>query len=60
MKIELNCAACGGNRFVYPLRMTDESMIICDDCGHEIGTVTQLQQMVIDVLASRSTGRGRS
>ena len=54
MRIELNCAKCGGNRFVYPVKLTDDSVIVCGDCGHEIGTVAELQQKVIDELSRRS------
>lgn len=57
MKIELNCLMCGGNRFIYPAKLTDDSLIICDDCGHEVGTLADLQQKVIQELASRSSSR---
>jgi hypothetical protein len=50
MRIELSCADCGGNRFDYPLQLTDDAVITCTDCGHEIGTVADLQQMVIEQL----------
>jgi hypothetical protein len=55
MKIELNCANCGGNRFNYPVALTHNSMIVCADCDHEIGTVDELQQKVIDQLASHAS-----
>ena len=57
MRIELNCLMCGGNRFIYPLKLTDQSLIVCDDCGHEVGTVAELQQKVIQELANRSAGQ---
>ena len=57
MRIELNCLMCGGNRFIYPEELTDQSLIICDDCGHEVGTVAELQQKVIQELANRSAGQ---
>ena len=57
MKIELNCAQCGSNRFIYPLKFTDTSVIICADCGHEVGTVAELQQKVMDELERHSAKR---
>jgi hypothetical protein len=54
VKIELNCGKCGSNRFDYPIKLTDETMILCAECGHTIGTVVQLQQKLIDELERRS------
>ena len=53
MRIELNCAACGSNRFAYPMRLTNDSVILCGDCEHEIGTVEDLQQKLIEELNRR-------
>jgi len=50
MKIELNCAVCGGNHFIYPLKFTSTSVITCADCGHNVGTVAELQRKVMDQL----------
>jgi DNA-directed RNA polymerase subunit RPC12/RpoP len=57
MKIELTCAKCGSNHFNYPLRFTNTSVITCADCGHEVGTVAELQQKVMDELASHAPER---
>ena len=53
MRIELSCAKCGGNRFDYPMVLKDDALITCADCGHEIGTVGDLQRMVIEQLNDR-------
>jgi DNA-directed RNA polymerase subunit RPC12/RpoP len=50
MRIELSCAKCGGNHFDYPLVLTDDAEITCADCGHEIGTVADLQRKVVAQL----------
>ena len=50
MKIELSCGRCGGNRFDYPMVLTDDAVIICVDCGHKVGTVAELQHKVIQQL----------
>jgi uncharacterized Zn finger protein len=59
MKIEINCSQCGSNRFDYPVVLKDESVIACADCGHEVGTVAKVQEMILARLAasgSRSNG----
>ena len=57
MKIELTCAKCGSNHFDYPLKFASTSVITCADCGHEVGTVAELQKKVMDELASHSAKR---
>ena len=54
MKIELSCSRCGSNHLTYPFKLSDESMIACSECHHEIGTVAELQQKVIETLARGS------
>lgn len=56
MRIELNCAVCGGNRFSLDQGNSDRSLIICEDCGHEVGTLAKLKQMVADEVMRRSAG----
>lgn len=56
MRIELNCAICGGNRFSLDQGNTDRSLIICEDCGHEIGTLAKLKQMLADEVMRRRAG----
>jgi hypothetical protein len=46
--IELNCQGCGGNRFNYPNSIHDESPILCESCGHSLGTFSELKQRVAD------------
>jgi DNA-directed RNA polymerase subunit RPC12/RpoP len=55
MRIELNCAECGRNRFSLDKDVHDSSMIRCEDCGHEIGTMEDLKKMVaVEVLKRTS------
>ena len=46
MRIELNCAACGNNHFSLDQEMADSTRVRCRDCGHQIGTLAQLKEMV--------------
>jgi hypothetical protein len=56
MRIELNCAKCGSNRFSLDHGNSDGSLIICEECGHEIGTLAKVKQMVADEVMRRSDG----
>lgn len=59
MKIELACAACGQNRFTLDEASTDDCLVTCRDCGHEIGTLGQLKSRVAEEVISRArSGRG--
>ena len=55
MRIELNCAACGSNRFSLDQGNSDRSLIICEDCGHEVGTLAKLKQMVAEEVLKRNS-----
>lgn len=46
MRIELNCAECGKNSFNLGRGAADDSLIRCDFCGHEIGTLAELKERV--------------
>lgn len=54
MRIELSCRACGHNRFSFPETGGDEALVICTDCGHEVGTVGQLKEQVAETVLSRA------
>jgi uncharacterized Zn finger protein len=62
MRIELNCAHCGGNRFDVDKVDSDDSLIRCQDCGHLIGTLASLKdQFEAEVIrASRATAASAS
>jgi DNA-directed RNA polymerase subunit RPC12/RpoP len=48
MRIELKCAKCGGNHFSLDQGNSNRSLIVCEDCGHEIGTLARLKEMVAE------------
>jgi hypothetical protein len=58
MRIEFNWAECGRNRFSLDQGNSDRSLIICEDCGHEIGTLAKLKRLVAEEVLRRSAGDG--
>lgn len=57
MRIDLSCAACGGNRLSLDKDVDDTSTITCKECGHEIGTMADLKQMVAAEVLERNSFR---
>lgn len=55
MRIELKCTKCGSNRFSLDQRMHDRSLINCEDCGYEIGTLERLKEMVAAEVLKHSS-----
>jgi uncharacterized Zn finger protein len=60
MRIELNCAVCGGNRFLLEAATSDSSPVDCAECGHEIGTLAQLKERVAEEVVARSSEKPRA
>lgn len=60
MRIELNCAACGGNNFELGDAQTDACRVACAECGHVIGTMGELKQRMAEEVVRLSVNRGPS
>ena len=46
LRIELNCAECGENRFNLEDEVDDNALIRCGACGHKIGTLLELKARI--------------
>jgi uncharacterized Zn finger protein len=57
MKIELTCPGCGGNRFALGKANADDSMVACEDCGREVGSLGTLKENVVRQIADRDRPR---
>lgn len=57
MRIELNCAKCGNNRFALDGDIADGAHIECESCGHKIGTMGELKARVASEVLKRSSLR---
>ena len=55
MRIDLNCTVCGQNRFSLDHETEDDSLIRCEECGHEIGTMAELKRQVAEEVLSLAT-----
>ena len=55
MRIELNCAVCGENRFNLADGIKGDELVRCDVCGHEIGTLAQLKEQVAEEVLKHTT-----
>lgn len=50
MRVKLSCAACGGNNFSSGEAVSDDSQIVCRDCGHEVGTFGRVKELLLAEL----------
>ena len=50
MRVELSCAVCGGNNFSLDEAVSDDSQIVCRDCGHEVGTFGRVKELLLAEL----------
>jgi len=57
MRIDLSCAVCGRNRFSLTDATSDGSIVSCEDCGHEIGTMGDLKQKTAEEVMRRAEKR---
>jgi DNA-directed RNA polymerase subunit RPC12/RpoP len=57
MRIELTCAQCGKNSFNLGHGAEDDSVICCNFCGHEIGTMAELKLRVAEEVLKRAAKR---
>lgn len=60
MRIELNCAECGENCFNLGEGVKGHTLIRCDACGHEIGTLDELKEQVANEVLKRVSERSNS
>jgi hypothetical protein len=60
MRIELNCAVCGKNSFNLGHGAEDHSLIRCNFCGHEIGTMAELKKLVAAQVLKLAADRDAS
>jgi uncharacterized Zn finger protein len=54
VRIELNCAVCGDNHFDLAKADRGDTIIRCDACGHEIGTLAELKERVAAEVLKRA------
>lgn len=57
VKIELTCQSCGENRFSLSDAKTDDALVNCVECGHEVGTLGSLKSLVDRAVAKSIRGR---
>ena len=54
MRVELNCAECGDNRFTIIQAINNGTVVHCSKCGHEIGTIDELKERVAAEVMKRT------
>lgn len=50
LRIELSCGECGGNRIAIPAQAGDDSLVICEECGHALGSLAEVKVRVEEAV----------
>lgn len=58
LKIDLSCGECGSNRIDIPAQADDDSAVVCEECGHRLGSLAEVKSRVEQaVLRGRDAAR---
>ncbi len=49
-RLTLQCSKCGGKTLSLPDQPTDESVVRCDSCGTEMGTLGDLKAVAVETV----------
>lgn len=50
LKIDLSCGECGSNRLDIPAQANDDSPVVCEECGHALGTLGDVKSRVEEAV----------
>ena len=56
LRIDLSCGECGSNRLDIPARAGDDSPVVCEECGHALGSLGDVKSRVEQAVL-RGSGR---
>ena len=45
-RIDLSCHQCGSNRLDIPANAEDDSPVVCEECGHALGSLGEVKRKV--------------
>lgn len=54
LSIDLACAQCGSNRLDIPASAADDSPVVCEECGHVLGSLGDVKSRVEQAVLRRS------
>ena len=50
LKVDLSCAECGSNRLAIPADASDDSPVVCEECGHALGSLGEVKTRVEEAV----------
>lgn len=59
LKIDLSCGECGSNCLDIPATAGDESPIVCEECGHALGSLADVKTRVEQAVLRGQDGERR-
>jgi hypothetical protein len=54
VSIEVHCASCGSANYSLPSGMEPGSVLMCNDCGRNMGSIAHLKDEVLGQVAAHS------
>lgn len=59
LKIDLSCGECGSNRLDIPAQDGDDGAVICEECGHALGSLAEVKTRVEQAVLRGQGGERR-
>ncbi|HLL30496.1 MAG TPA: hypothetical protein VK403_05830 [Allosphingosinicella sp.] len=56
LNVDLSCGECGSNRLDIPAQASDDSPVVCEECGHALGSLGEVKARVEQAVL-RGSGR---
>jgi hypothetical protein len=50
LTIDLSCGECGSNRLDIPAEANDDSPVVCEECGHALGSLGDVKSKVEEAV----------
>lgn len=60
LRIDLSCGECGSNRLDIPAQAGDHSPVVCEECGHALGSLGEVKNRVEQAVLRGVMRRGRT
>jgi DNA-directed RNA polymerase subunit RPC12/RpoP len=54
--IDLTCGECGSNRLDIPAQADDDRAVVCEECGHALGTLAEVKSRVARAVLGGGAG----
>ena len=54
VSVEIHCGTCGSANYSLPAGAGEETLLVCNDCSGQLGSVAELRAEMMDQALARS------